>query len=110
MSTHQNMNMGITKNNTLNNPGLDATSCDAPYNTTQQLRTCKQGYLDGSNLIKHLFKQMPEYKLGYEIGKVDGNHIVSIDPSSRNAFSNCCIPGKHVPSAATSICSFHPTP
>jgi hypothetical protein len=54
--------------------GLDATSCDTPYNTTQQLRTCKQGYLDGSNVIKQLFKQMPEYKIGYEIGKVDGNH------------------------------------
>ncbi|MFZ0514678.1 MAG: hypothetical protein WAM14_23950 [Candidatus Nitrosopolaris sp.] len=58
---------------------LDASACDTPYNTTQQLGICKQGYLDGSNVIKQLFKQMPEYKLGYEIGKVDGNQRAACD-------------------------------
>ena len=51
----------LGKNNALYNPGLDATSCDT-YNTTQRLRTCKQGYLDGSNVIKQASLQFYWYR------------------------------------------------
>lgn len=60
------------ENSTLSTHYFDPTVCDV-YNATQQIRICKQGYLDSVTMINGLFKRMPEYKVEYRVGKVDGN-------------------------------------
>lgn len=60
------------ENSTLSTHSFDPTVCDV-YNATQQIRICKQGYLDGVTMINGLFKRMPEYKIEYGVGKIDGN-------------------------------------
>lgn len=60
------------ENSTLSTHSFDPTVCDV-YNATQQIRICKQGYLDSVTMINGLFKRMPEHKVEYRVGKVDGN-------------------------------------